>query len=132
MSVSSYPVPGRLAVVVWLDHWHAFVARRSHGPNAIVEVARDAEPEEAYLRRVAQVACDCPRVMILGPDDDRLAFDREYESIYERPDRFVEVEACPWPSSSGLLDRLRLLEGADAPVSEAAPEIDEASLPLWP
>jgi hypothetical protein len=31
--------------------------------------------------------------------------------MYERSDRFVDVEACPWPTSSGLLDRLRLLEG---------------------
>jgi hypothetical protein len=101
------------AVVVWLDHWHAFVARRTHGPNAIVEVPRDADPEAAYLRRVAEVASDCARVMILGPDDDRLAFDREYESLYERPDRFVDIEACPWPTSSGLVDRLRLLLGEE-------------------
>ena len=100
-----------LAVVVWLDHWHAFVARREEGRNAIVEVDRDADTEARYLRRVAEVTGDCPRMMILGPDDDRLAFDREYESLYERTDRFLELEACPWPTSSGLLDRLRLLDG---------------------
>ena len=134
MSVMPYPVPAPVAVVVWLDHWHAFIARRSHGPNAIVEVARDAEPEARYLRRVAEVASDCRRVMILGPDDDRVAFDREYESLYERSDRFVEVEACPWPTSSGLLDRLRLLEddgqlpdldsAAGVPDADGAPDAE--------
>jgi hypothetical protein len=102
-----------LGVVVWLDHWHAFIARREAGRPAIVEVGRDADPEPAYLRRVAEIASDCPRVMILGPDDDRLAFDREYESLYARTDRFVDVEACTWPSAAGLIDRLRLLEGIE-------------------
>jgi hypothetical protein len=124
MAMSPYPLPAPVAVVVWLDHWHAFVARRSRGPDAIVEVARDAEPEAVYLRRVAEIAKDCPRVMILGPDDDHLAFDREYEALYERRDRFVELEACPWPTSSGLLDRLRFLErGSPAAHGDAEGEI---------
>jgi len=127
MPVSPYAAPDRFAVVVWLDHWHAFVARHGHGPNAVVEVARDADPEAAYLRRVASLASDCPRVVILGPDDDRLAFDREYESMYARPDRFIEVEASPWPTSAGLLDRLRMLEDEPAwpwpaPVEQDAAE----------
>lgn len=111
MSLASRALPHPSAVVVWLDRWHAFVARWEEGRRSIVEVGRDAEPEASYLRRVAEIAHDCPRVMILGPDDDRLAFDRAYESMYERSDRFVDVEACPWPTSAGLLDRLRLLEG---------------------
>ena len=98
------------AVVVWLDRWHAFVARRRDGRPSIVEVGRDADPENVYVHRVAEVADDSPRVMILGPDDDRIALDHEYESLYERPDRFIEVEACEWPTSSGLVDRLRFLE----------------------
>ena len=116
MAVSAFGFPDHLAVVVWLDHWHAFIACRSDGHDAVVEVDREDDPEPAYLQRVAAVACDCPRVMILGPDDDRMAFDHTYESMYERGDRFVELEACPWPTSSGLLDRLRLLEGL-GPVS---------------
>ena len=113
MSVDAFPAP-RAAVVIWLDRWHAFVARRvDGGRRSIVEVDRDADPEPVYLHRVAEIACDARRVMILGPDDDRDAFDREYESMYERADRFVDIEACPWPSSAGLLDRLRLLEDDD-------------------
>ena len=108
MSVS--PTDTSSAVVVWLDHWHAFVARRAEGRRSIVEVGRDADPEPAYLSRVAEVAGDCPRVMILGPDEDRIAFDRQYEASYVRSDRFVDIEACEWPSSAGLIDRLRLLE----------------------
>jgi hypothetical protein len=120
MSVASSPIPSLSSVVVWLDRWHAFVARRQAGQRAIVEVGRDADSEPDYLRRVVEVARDCRRLMILGPDDDRLAFDRAYESFYERPDRFVEVEASAWPTSSGLLDRLRLLEGDDQAVPAGA------------
>jgi hypothetical protein len=110
MSMEALTAP-RPAVVIWLDRWHAFVARRvDGGRRSIVEVSRDADPEPVYLHRVAEIALDARRVMILGPDDDRDAFDREYESMYVRSDRFVDVEACPWPSSAGLLDRLRLLE----------------------
>jgi hypothetical protein len=102
------------AVVVWLDHWHAFVARRAEGRCAIVEVGRDADPDADYLSRIAEVAGDCPRVMILGPDRDMLAFDQDYEARYAREDRFIDLEACPWPTSAGLLDRLRLLEDSVA------------------
>ena len=100
-----------LAAVVWVDRWHALVARRVDGRPAIVEVTREADPEPAYLRRVAEEAHDCPRLIVLGPDEDRLAFDRQYETLFVRPDRFVEVEACPRCSSSELLDRLRFIEG---------------------
>ena len=111
MAVSPLSVPDDLAVVVWLDHWHALIAQHLDGHDGIREIDREADPEPAYLRRVAAAACDCQRVMILGPDDDRLAFDHEYEAMYERRDRFVEVEACPRQAPSALLDRLRLLEG---------------------
>jgi hypothetical protein len=110
MALAPYPTAPPTAVVVWLDHWHAFVARRAEGRCAIVAVEREDDPELAYLGRVADVAGDCPRVMILGPDDDRLAFDHDYELRFARRDRFVEIEASPWSSSGELLDRLRLLE----------------------
>ena len=100
-----------VAIVVWLDHWHAVIARSERGLRAVVRVDRDIEPETTYLRRVVEASHDGRRLIVLGPDDERLAFDRLYESLYERPDRFVEVEAAAAVSSSELLDRLRLLDG---------------------
>jgi hypothetical protein len=124
MSLAPSAVPDRLAVVVWLDHWHALIAHRSNGHDAVVEVERAADSEPAFLRHVAVVADDCPRVMILGPDTDRIAFDHEYETLYARGDRFVEVEACPWPAPEGLLDRLRMLEGL-GPIGAPADRSDD-------
>ena len=131
MSLLPSAIPDRLAVVVWLDHWHALVAHHSEGRDAVVEVERAADSELAFLRHVAVVADDCPRVMILGPDDDRIAFDHEYETLYARGDRFVEVEACAWPAPEGLLDRLRLLEGL-TPLEMPVAGADEDALAQIP
>ena len=101
------------AAVVWLDHWHAFVARRDHGAAAIVHVERDGAPEREYLIRVARVTDDCDRVMILGPGDDRLAFGREYVSHHRRDVVALDIEVSLGASPAELVDRLRFLEGDD-------------------
>ena len=99
------------AAVVWLDHWHALVARRDHGAAAIVDVDRGVESESEYIVRVASVTDDCDRVMILGPDDDRLAFGREFVAHHEREAVALDIEASVGASPAELFDRLRLLEG---------------------
>jgi hypothetical protein len=99
------------AAVVWLDHWHALVARRDHGAAAIVDIDRDGAPEWEYLVRVARVTDDCDRVMILGPGDDRLAFGREFVAHHEREAVALDIEASIATSPTELFDRLRLLEG---------------------
>jgi hypothetical protein len=111
MALASSTLGAPVAIVVWLDHWHALIARSELGRRAVIEVDRDAEPETAYLRRVAEAAHDGGRLMVLGPDDERLAFDREYETLFVRTDRFVEVEASSAIPPSELIDRLRFLEG---------------------
>ena len=111
MVLASLDVGDPVAVVVWLDHWHARIARSELGRRAVIEIDREAESEAAYLQRVAEAARDGRRLMVLGPDDERLRFDRQYEALYARRDRFVEVEAAPAVSPAELIDRLRLLEG---------------------
>lgn len=103
------------AAVIWVDGWRAIVARTEHGKRVITEVDRDADPEPLYLLRVARQADDCDRVMILGPDTTRLAFEREYVALYRRPDRLVDVEAAPSANTVELLDRLRWLDGVQRP-----------------
>jgi hypothetical protein len=112
MTLSSSFTHERPAIVVWLDHWHALIARSQLGQRAVTVVEREAEPEEEYLRRVAQATSDCDRLVILGPDDERLAFDREYEELYAPSDRFIEVDACVTATPNELLDRLRFLDGS--------------------
>lgn len=99
------------AAVVWLDHWHALVARRDRGAASIVDVDRVGESEAEYLARVAGMTDDCDRVMILGPGDDRLAFGREYVAHHRRDVVALDIEASVSATPSELFDRLRLLEG---------------------
>jgi hypothetical protein len=99
------------AAVVWLDHWHALVARRDNGARAIVDVDRGGESEGEYLVRVARVTDDCDRLMILGPDDDRVALGREFVAHHDREAVALDIEASLAASPAELFDRLRLLEG---------------------
>jgi len=99
------------AAVVWLDHWHALVARRDGDAAAIVDVDRGVESEWEYLVRVVQVTDDCDRVMILGPGDDRLKFGREFVAHHDRDLVALDIEASVGASPAELFDRLRLLEG---------------------
>ena len=101
--------PSEWAAVVWIDRWHASVAKRSDGHPAIVDVLRDDETESAYVNRVAALAQGCGRLMILGPDDERLELDRA--CLLGHPDLFVDVEGALPTTPAELFDRLRLLEG---------------------
>ena len=60
---------------------------------------------------VADAIGDRDRVVILGPDDERLALEREYVTIYRHPDRLVDLEAQATADRAHLLARLRELEG---------------------
>ena len=102
--------PRSHAAVVWLDHWHALVARRDDGARTIVDVDRDADPEAEYLVRVARDD-DCDRVMILGPDDDRLAFGREYVALYERAGPARGRRGGVLRHATDLIDRLGCSRG---------------------
>ena len=100
------------AAVVWVDGWHALVARSDEGRQTLIEVDREAAPELDYLLRIARATQDCERLMIVGPDPERLAFEREYVALYKRPDRLVDVEAASAMTARDLLGRLRFLDGS--------------------
>jgi hypothetical protein len=103
------------AAVVWVDGWHALVARSDEGRRTITEIDREASPQLDYLLRVARETTDCDRLMILGPGDARLAFEREYVALYRRPDRLVDVEAAAATTPTDLIDRLRFLDALVRP-----------------
>jgi hypothetical protein len=96
--------------VVWLDRSRAMVARTRAGRPEVTDVDRQRDPEASYLFRVIHEAADCDRVVIMGPDASRIAFEREYVALYQRPDRLIDIgiEAAPQPRQ--LVDRLRFLD----------------------
>ena len=100
------------AAVIWVDGWHALVARNEQGRPRITEVDREADPMHDYFVRVAHEADDCDRLMLLGPAGTLGAFEREYESLYRRADRFVDAEAAAGATERDLLERLVLIDPA--------------------
>lgn len=98
------------AAVVWIDRRHALVAKSQAGRREVREVAREVDLDAQYLLRVAHETADCERILIMGSDDQRLAFEREYVALYRRPDRLVDSAAEIEPEPPRLVDRLRFLE----------------------
>ena len=98
------------AAVVWLDRTHALIARARDGHSVVTEVERDYDPELEYLLRVVHEAADCDRVVIMGPDASRVAFEREYVALFHRPDRLIDVGQAFSPVRSELVEQLRVIE----------------------
>jgi hypothetical protein len=104
--------PGTSAAVVWLDREHALIARARRGLPAITEIDREEDIESAYLLRVAHEAQGCDRVVIMGSDASRIAFEREYVSLYRRPERLIDIGLVTDPEPRDLVRHLRLIEPA--------------------
>jgi hypothetical protein len=98
------------SVLIWLDRAHALIARAADGRTKVTEVDRELDAEEAYLLRVAREAADCDRVVVMGDDAERVAFEREYVALYRRPDRLIDSGSPIRPRSVDLADHLRLIE----------------------
>jgi len=104
------PLGARRGAVTWIDHRSALVAHRSEGGlPVVVEVTRDplvADDDPTFLARVTDEIGDADRVVILGPGDMRTRLEREYVTIWHRPDRIVDVQASGPVSATELLERL--------------------------
>lgn len=90
------------SAVVWIDAQRAIVATSTGGAEAVVsEISAPGDDGEdsTYLARVVDAIGDRERVVIMGPDDSRLALEREYVAIDHRPERLIDVEPA------GPLDR---------------------------
>jgi hypothetical protein len=100
------------AAVVWVDMRHALIARLRDGHSVVSEDERDADPEFQYLLRVVHEAAGCDRVVIMGPDAARLDFEREYVTLYHRPDRLIDVGVAVQPGRRELIEQLAMVEPA--------------------
>ena len=101
---------GHPSAVVWLDRTHAFIARAHDGRPEVTEVDRSVEAETDYLLRVLHEAADCDRLVVMGPDADRVALEREYVALYRRPDRLIDIGQIEAPRAADLVEQLCMLE----------------------
>jgi hypothetical protein len=109
------PVRRGSAAVVWLDGGRALVPEEdAAGRVAVTEIKRDVQPERLYLLQVVRELGDRERLLILGTGPARLALEREYVAVYQRPERLVDVEPVTRPSPDELRARLATLLGAEA------------------
>lgn len=98
------------SAVVWINGRQAIVAAMStDGHISTCEISRGWWPQSTYLAQVVHVIGDRQRVVILGPSSVRLALEREYVTMFRRPDRLVDVEPSGLVSPGELSDRLRTL-----------------------
>lgn len=98
------------SAVVWINGRQAIVATMSgDGRISTCEIHRGLEPEPSFLALVVRAIGDRARVMILGPSSARLALEREYVAIFQRPERLVDVEPAGVIDTEKLVDRLRAL-----------------------
>jgi hypothetical protein len=98
------------SAVVWIDRRQAVVAAMSReGRISTCEISRGWLSQSSYLAPVVRVIGDRQRVVILGPSSIRLALEREYVAIFQRPERLVDVEPAGPVSSEDLVERLRTL-----------------------
>jgi hypothetical protein len=103
------------AAVTWIDLRRALVGRTLPGcAIEVVEIARPRrlqEPIEQWIAMVADAIGDRERVLILGAGPMRLALEREYVTIFHRPDRIVDVEPASEIDRDEILRRVRELAG---------------------
>jgi hypothetical protein len=110
MPTATAPARATTAGVVFIERDQAMIARSTDTDPIVITVAHKGEGREAFLGRVAREVEDCERVMIMGLGPERLAFEREYVSLYKRPDRLVHEELVVRTTGQGLLYRLARLE----------------------
>ena len=97
--------------VTWIDPSRAIVARTARSGGVAVRTVR-REPvagRGGFLARVVDEIGDRDRVVILGPDAMRVELEREYVTIYHRPDRILDVEASGPTGQDELVRRLEAL-----------------------
>jgi len=110
-STTVQPVP-RPSAVVWINGRGAVVARMdADGVVLTCSIDRGLDSEAEFLRVVVRAIGDRERVLILGPSSERLALEREYVAIYQRPDRLIDVEPAGPVDEAQLVDRVRQLAG---------------------
>lgn len=107
------PLPrANRSAALWIDPDHAILASTTpSGAIDVIELAR-VDDDETYLARVADRIGERERILIVGPEPTRIALEREYVTIYQRPDRIIDVEPTAPLGRAEVVERLRTLAAA--------------------
>lgn len=107
--------PLHSCAVVWIDESGAtLAATRPEGGyelKTLLPEPGDRFHPEHFLAHVVDEIADRERVVILGPSWTRTALEREYVTIYQRPERLVDVEPADASERDRLVERLAVLAG---------------------
>jgi hypothetical protein len=96
------------SAVVWVDRREAMVVQiTSDGRMSTCEISRGWLRQAPFLGHIVRAIGDQKRLLILGPSSIRVVLEREYASMFPRPERLVEVEASGPVDAPQLADRLR-------------------------
>ena len=96
------------SAVVWVNGREATVVQiTSDGRMSTCEISRGWLREPPFLAHIVRAIGDQERLLILGPSSIRLALEREYASMFPRPERLVEVKASGPVDAPQLADRIR-------------------------
>lgn len=96
------------SAVVWVNGREAAVVRMtSDGRMSTFEISRGWLRERPFILHIARAIGDQERVLFLGPGSIPLVLEREYASMFPRPERLVEVEASGPVDAPQLADRIR-------------------------
>ncbi|HEU4672066.1 MAG TPA: hypothetical protein VFS32_04140 [Candidatus Limnocylindrales bacterium] len=98
------------SAVAYIDDEHAIVVKNLPDASIGVIDIPCRKPEDlSYLVRIVDEIGPRRRVAILGPDRLRLELEREYVTLYRRPDLLVDVEESDGETAAHLIDRLEEL-----------------------
>ena len=89
--------------VVWLDEVHAILALRDEaGAISTAEFRRSQQPEPRYLAQIVHQLGGSEHVLILGPEDARVALERRFVAVTHRPERLMATGGQIQAGSAGL------------------------------
>jgi hypothetical protein len=78
---------------IWFDQGQALIVEGGPGHARMVELDRKlGETDLAFEVRAVNEVLDEDRVVVRGPADTRLEFERAYVAVTHRPDRLVDIE----------------------------------------
>ena len=95
------------SAIVWIDSTKAIVARTmpEGGARAVTipHPVHDPAEDTHDLAAVADRIGNCDQVLILGPVSMRTALEREYVTIFHRPDRIIDIDTAVDPTEAGCV-----------------------------